>query len=422
MSFRKYFPAMSWTERAITGRIARRMYLAVLLFLLLLGTAYRVCSYVLTRRMEAVITGLGKLEIDKSGKEDVVRLVPRLVRWEPEDPVKRTPETGDVDLGTEIRYYVTISNETSWFRYYEYIRFFRFCSSDAKITKDDGEAGCEYPLADLLGFRYMAFGASVILLNGKVTAISYGVADRFTGPRVFGEILSVRSAHSFWVGHRASFEIKSTDDESPQYRVEGSEHGLKVLYTYDAPRELMAHAFHADLSCFWGLLGCRHVKQIAPQLWLDRNRIEASTLARLQSEKPCPDRILAGRMRYLPDTVVVILKSKEFGPQSVTLGNQSVQRIATLYEPVETVKGGVVPKGIWSVWAEDTVPFPGDYRRRLPNRGLRWAIPGERVLAFSNMRFDSCVILPATPSALAAVRSVEAAPRRREDQLIFGLM
>jgi len=421
MSLRKRFPAAFWISRTLTGRVARRVYAGVVAVLIATGAGIRVYTYTLTRRMQAVIAGLSKLEIDKSSEGNVARVVPYVVRRDWHGKLTRTPETGEIDLGIEHLYTAQVSNERFWLNYCRYVYAVKWCSPNAEVTEDGYVNGCVYPLANLLGYRYVAFGASVTLLDGKVSTISYGVANRLTGPRVFGEIVSVKSVHSFWTAYRREFEIRSTDDESPQFRVNGNEDGLGVAYTYDAPRELTEHAFEVHLSCFWGLQGCRHVKQIAPQLWQDRNAIESATLARLQSAEPCPDRILAGRIRYLPDTAVLVLEAKGFSTESVTQGNHRLEGVVTKYEAVEAIAGGL-PKGIQSIWAEDTVPFPGDYRRRLPNGGVRSANAGERVLEFSNMRFDSCGIVAATPSALAAVRSVSRAPRRSEDQLVFGLM
>jgi hypothetical protein len=115
------------------------------------------------------------------------------------------------------------------------------------------------------------------------------------------EILSVKSAHSFWASYRRGFEVTSTDYESPQFRVTSGASYLGATYMFDAPPELVAHAFKVDLSCFWSLRGCRIARQIAPQLSEDAERIEQDTLARLKSVDPCPARIVAGRSRYLTD-------------------------------------------------------------------------------------------------------------------------
>jgi len=120
-----------------------------------------------------------------------------------------------------------------------------------------------------------------VLLNGKVSSISYGIQDRFGFPRQVGTILAVKSVHSFWASYRRGFEVSSTDDESPQFRVSGGEHSLGVSYTYDAPTELKADAFKIGLACFWSLRGCRTPRQIAPLLSEDAERIQQDALARL---------------------------------------------------------------------------------------------------------------------------------------------
>jgi len=216
----------------------------------------------------------------------------------------------------------------------------------------------------------VSFDATVTLLDGKVSSVSYGVADRLGFPRAVFQLVSVKSAHSFWSSHQSGFEVQSTDDESPQFRVNGYEHGIRVSYTFDAERDLILHAFHVDLSCFWGLRGCRHVRQIAPLLWQDKNAIKTATLARLQSMEPCPDRILDCRLRYLADVSLLLLESKGSEPESIKPRTQRLEGVTTRYRLVETLRGRF-SKDLESMWIEDTVPFPADYGRRLPNRGLR---------------------------------------------------
>ena len=53
----------------------------------------------LTRRMEAVISGLSKLEIDNTSEDEVVRTVAVWCVGNPEGQLKRTPKTGDIDAG-----------------------------------------------------------------------------------------------------------------------------------------------------------------------------------------------------------------------------------------------------------------------------------------------------------------------------------
>ena len=100
-----------------------------------------------------------------------------------------------------------------------------------------------------MGYRYVYFGASVVLLDGKVSGISYGVTDRLGFPRPVFQMVSVKSAHSFWAAQKMGFEVQGTDDESPQFRVNGNEHEIGVLYADGAPPTLLVHAFQMDLNC-----------------------------------------------------------------------------------------------------------------------------------------------------------------------------
>jgi len=425
MSFRERFPATVWIWRTTTGRTARRVYLGIVLLALITSVIVRAHTYVLTRRMQAVIAGLSKLEIDKSTESDVVRTVPYLVRSPYGGQLKRSVETGDIDTGTAQHYYATLTNEANWMLFGRYMEPLVQCCVRTRYTKDGYDRSWLLTLANLMGYRYVYFSALVTLLDGKVSGISYGVMDRMGFPRPVFEIVSVKSAHSFYGPLQTGFRVQSTDDESPQFRVHGGEHGIGVTYTVDAPHELTAHAFQVDLSCFWALRRCSHARQVAPLLWQDEKAIQTATLTRLQSADPCPDRILTGRVRYLPDVGILLLESKGSRAERVTPGTQRLNGVRTDYRLARVLRGKFW-KDMESVWVEDTIPFPddylqSDYDRRLPNRGLRWTNKGERVLAFSNGRFDSCGIVPVTPSALAAVQNAETASRRQEDELAFGL-
>jgi hypothetical protein len=101
----------------------------------------------------------------------------------------------------------------------------------------------------------------------------------------------------------------------------------------------MSHVFHVHLRCFWSLFGCRHARQIAPLLWQDKNSIEAATLARLNSNDPCPDRILAGRVKYLLDMGVVLLESNGFKTESVNEEGLRVDENWTNYKLIEVLRG-----------------------------------------------------------------------------------
>ena len=416
MPVREHSSASTLIGHALAGRIARRVFVGIVLLLLVATMAVRVYSFVLTRRIQAVVYGLSKLRIDQTTEEEVVRTVPYLARSKSDRRVDRNDELGDVDTGIERIYYVSISNQQNWMKFEN----FAWHVSSVGSTKDGRQTGWVFTLADWLGYRYLGFNARVVLFDGKVSNIGYGIADKLVFPQVVGSIVSVRNFHSRWMRHEAGFEVTSTDDESPQFHVEGDVGHLAVLFTSEASPELRSHAFRLDLSCFWGLFSCRRARQIALLLWQDKNAIEAATLARLTSNDPCPDRVLAGRAKYLPDVDIVLLESIGFKTESVNEEGRRVDETWTNYELMGVLRGR--SSNSWeSVRGSATVPYPGDYLRSLPNTGLQWAKAGERVLVFSNLRFDSCRVVLATPSALSAVRNAIPAPRRAEDEPVMGL-
>lgn len=65
--------------RLFVGHRARRVYLALFLLLLALSIGVRARSYLLTRRIYAVLSGLDRLRVDATTEEQVLRNVPYLV-------------------------------------------------------------------------------------------------------------------------------------------------------------------------------------------------------------------------------------------------------------------------------------------------------------------------------------------------------
>jgi hypothetical protein len=415
MALRDYSSASIWLGRALTGQIARRVYVSIILLMLFTTTVVRVYSYVLTHKSEQVVSGLSKLHIDVTTEEEVLQKIPYLTRDEWFSHVEPNAEVGNIDKGVGQWYSVTFSNEPSYMSFEKFaLRF-----SNVEVTKEGHPRSWIFTAADLLGFRYIYFGASVMLLNGRVSSIRYGVSNEMVFPRQIGEIFSVTSVHARWAPYRSGFEVPSIDDENFLFDVAGSDRSVRVIFTPEASPASMSRVFQVNLSCFWGLFACRHVRQIAPLLWQDGNEIFAATLARLNSNEPCPDRILAGRAKYLPDTDISLLESTGFSAKSIGEGVYRTNGFVTHYKLIEVLQGR------WSnsresFWIGATIPYPGDYYRKLPNKGLQWVNAGERVLAFSNLTFDSCQIVSATASAISAVRNAIPAPRRQEDELVRG--
>jgi hypothetical protein len=88
----------------------------------------------------------------------------------------------------------------------------------------------------------------------------------------------------------------------------------------------------------------------------------------------------------------------------------------------EAIRGK--PEGPWTgVRHRWTIPSPVSTGGEISNpMQPAYRKPGDQFLYFSGADFDSCRIVPATPSAQAAVRSAMPASRRIEDDIgwMFG--
>jgi hypothetical protein len=104
-------------KRYVTGPHLRRVGLIFLLALIGLSAGIRVRSYLLTRRIHAVLVGLQQLEIDRTKEEELLRTVPYLVR----DPVEHRE-------GTDVRryYLATLSNENDYWHWLRWVPRFVF--------------------------------------------------------------------------------------------------------------------------------------------------------------------------------------------------------------------------------------------------------------------------------------------------------
>jgi hypothetical protein len=283
MAAKTQFPFTRWVVRALTGRLARRIYLAILLFALFLTTTGRLRSYFMARKIKGVLRGLAEVRIDETTEEQLTKVVPYLTHkdW----------EVGGISHRV---FYAQISNE-----------------SDARLLGLAAYGLGRYGhLAGWLGYRFISFDARILVQDGKVSHAEYGLANGWERPQYpgyVGYIVSARSVHGFWLPHQVPFEVSSEDDESPQYRPRGGENGLYAIYTGDAPSQLTERAFRLNLSCFWSLRGCNDAREIAPALWQDVQAIQHATYQQLISEN-CPDSIIEGQMRYLPDITVLLLE------------------------------------------------------------------------------------------------------------------
>ena len=403
MSAKTNFPFFRRIFKKLTGRWARRIYVSILLFALCLATVARVRSYLMARKIQAVLARLAEIRVDETTEEQLLKAVPYLGRSE------RDGEVGGI---AEHWRHLELSNESDW------------------LVQPDIADGPDLlgKIARWLGYRYMSFDASVLVHDGRVSRVEYGFAKQWGRPRQVSYTVSAKSVHGFWSPYQRPLAVTSEDDESPQYRVNykqvptlrGHENGLDVTFTNDAPPELAKRAFQLNLSCFWRLRGCEDARDIAPGLWQDARAIRKTALDRLLSEK-CPDSIIDGRMRYLPDISVLLLEVTGSRRIEVNEEGDRAEDWFTDYQLKEVFRGS--SHGSWkNVRFRQTIPSPIDRTQTIANQIWPPTKIGSQVLFFGSLYFDSCRIIPATPSALEIIRKTPAPPRKPEDQVLGHLM
>ncbi len=82
-------------------------------------------------------------------------------------------DSGNVDKGVGQWYNVTFSDGPSWMSFENFASRF----SNVEYLKDGPPRSWIVTAADLLGFRYIYFGSSVVSLNGRLSSIRHGVAN-----------------------------------------------------------------------------------------------------------------------------------------------------------------------------------------------------------------------------------------------------
>jgi hypothetical protein len=375
------------------------------------ATVAHVYDYFRVRRIQTVISALSKLAIDRSIEADVVKAMPYLARCQRDVDVNPGGLDGDLESGLQRCYHVNVRSDLE-----RWIEFESFAYHLGWIDNTPTDwNNWVTRAAGVLGYRYINFGASVILLNGKVSSVRYGIADHLIFPEVLGDVVSVKSVHSYWNVYQRGASASSASDESPDFRVGGGDDwGINVLFTPGVSPVLKAHAFSLNLSCFWGLRRC-YAHRVAALAWQDKARIEAAALKRLKSNDPCPARVLAGRMKYFPDLDVLLLKSTGYENKTVNVEGSFETETWTHYRLASVLRGHA--SNSWDSVRDDTpIPHPMDSSRNLPDPNVQGALAGQDVLAFSGPRFDSCRMVFATPSAFGAVQSVPIPARREEDR------
>jgi hypothetical protein len=409
--------------RTVSGRWARRIYTVLLLMCISLSVGLRCRTYLLTRRIQAVLAGLAQVRVDQTTESQLQTIVPYLRSLKIE-----------ASSGLDRQYCASISNDHEGsgglgLYWVPHIFFSSWTPQKGPIQNKWSAMPLPLKVAYVLGWRHLTFRTCITTLNGVVAGAGYALEpDLFLGWPA-SELVVVRSVHGFWMRHRR-MPVQSADDESPDFRFgaaagefsmfAGDDATIGVAYTARASRELVSHVFRVDLSCFWGIRGCGSVRQVVPLLWADRLRIAQATVMRLKSGNPCPDRILDGRVRTLPDLNVALLEVVDSRYEVLNYEGDRTQESVTEYRLAEVIRGHFDASEMTAMRYRQLVGSPTG---KMPNRaGPFYPKRGERFLFFSGVNFDSCRIVPATPSAEFAVRTAASATKRHEDLVGWGRM
>jgi hypothetical protein len=411
---------LSWAtiRRCVTGRRARRLCVALFLVVVAFSGVLRVRSFLLTRKIQAVVSGLQQLRVDVSKDAEIQSVIPSMVA------VNQAPTEEE---GMWRSYGLKLSNDDDWYRIASFEIYWPI-DPHSREPRTSKWQSLSLPLwvAYVLGWRHISFEANVTVVNGVVSGVQYDIdPDVLVGfPSVY--MVVVRSAHGLWFS-RVPAPVGDVDDEAPDYRFGrgtgpltsqlGPGGSIGLAYTADAPTDLVSHAYDLSLSCFWSLFGCRSARQVLPRLWEDREAVIRAAASRLASPEPCPDRILAGRVRRLLDLVVERREVTDPGLAGATSPAADAAEARPGYRVEETIRGD--PKWFPTLhgWTPEMYPSGFLWRRDPVTPSLK---AGDEVLVFLGADFQSCRIVPATASAEAAVRTAVPAPRHREDNILDG--
>lgn len=424
MDLKKHFPnevrlsrATAWLFRASTSRAALRVYSVVLLLLLSSLLMPRFRSAHRARKFQAVLAGLAHVKVDQTTEAELVKLVPYIDRTYSE-----TERHGSVVTW----YGVQFSNEFDWPSSWVNEQIWRIAPFDERRAQITGEK---------LGTWFLSMNAGVKLRDGKVAKVGYSVSTFGGWPRAIGHTLDVESTHGHWRQLHFGYNVSSFADQNLRFQVQSEDANnqglfkgnvMRVDWTPGAPPEMASHLYRVNLSCVWSLQGCVNARDIAPLLWQDEEKIKAETRARLSSREPCPDFILSDRVRYLPDLDVLLLEVVDSRTAEGGSAGPGSKNSNTEYKLIEVIRGrkrdaDQIGGRYWNDALTQSQESMGKGQLPTGSPNPLHLLPGERVLFFTNHLFESCQVVPATPSALATVRTTPGAPRLPEDQILEGL-
>ena len=213
----------------------------------------------MTQRIQAVLHGLLQIRIDETTEAELLKIAPELTAFD----YSQRPE-----FAAEHHYHFDISNKQDWW----YVMRPPVASLLYEPGRSEtGDRPIPTAIGNWLGLRFLGFNAHVIVLNGKVSKIYYELAWDLPYHDLC-DVLTVRSYHGFWEDRHRPRRVSDLSDQAPRFRAMEIGRALLVRYTFDAPGNLVNHAFQVDVSCFWSLRGCLSVRQIAPLLWTDKRK------------------------------------------------------------------------------------------------------------------------------------------------------
>ncbi len=360
------------------AHVGRWICATVLVAVVVFSTANRVSTYRRTQEVSAVLAGLGKVQLDKTTEAELVRLVPALAK-------------GEVRIRNEMDY-----RWTRWLPPFADVLWPQTMRFEPQPTKYEAMV---WPVRVMywLGWRRLDFRASAAVRNGVVVGVRYALVPDvlvYSDPDILIEAQRV---------HRSiNTVVQGVDDESPDFRLSAMlPEMMRTWHTPAAPQELVEQLYHPDLQCFWGLRGCDSPAQLVPRIWERHLEVQKAALTRIQSKDPCPDTMLAGRVRTISGINVALLE---------VVKAKTTDHVAD-YRLVEALRGQ--PKGPWNdLGFRSRVPWLEAPGGSLSNTVQPEVKPGDR---FSGREFLSCSMVPWTPSAEAAIRSAIPLPEDKAD-------
>src|ERR1700733_10040741 len=129
--------------------VARRILLVLGLLVVLLSVGLRARTYLLTRKIHAVLAGLERIQIDKTSQAELLKTVPGVVlSWTRENGGRIY--TVKIMSATDRYYY----GWTLWVP-----EFLLHLGQEPSTTTKWNALGAPYKIAHILGWGYLSFGA-----------------------------------------------------------------------------------------------------------------------------------------------------------------------------------------------------------------------------------------------------------------------